>query len=212
MRHLASRDLQCPERDLLVQEDGAYAYGTEGCSMDVDRVTAWGCGREALYDFDAQGAPRLKLTLPGKPELRQWVEEALQAQPPDTAFTLGKSTTGPHFRQQEVLFFPTQSGARWKLAVVLSAEGCSEAGTSESVTPQPVPEATDGSISLWASTCGEVYRATVTYSGPPALMPAPRGLHLRQLAEAVAAKLSESNRPRPRGPTPAPAPARAPAR
>lgn len=197
MRHLASRDLQCPERDLSVQEEGMEAYGAGGCSLDVYAVTAAGCGREALYDFDAQGAPRLRLVLPGKPELRQWVQEALQAQAPDTAFALGRSTTGPHFRQQEVLFFPTQSGARWKLAVVLSGEACSEAGTSESVTPQPVPEATDGSISLWASTCGEVFRATATYSGPPALMPAPRGLHLRQLAEAVAAKLSESNRPKP---------------
>jgi len=202
VRHLAAQDLQCPERDLRVQEEGAYAYGADGCFVDIDGITAQGCGREAHYDFDERGAPRLRLILPDKPELRQWVQEALQAQPPDTAFALGRSTFLPQGREQEVLFFPTQDSARWKLAIQLTEGACDEAIDRRNweETPRPVPSATDGSISLGASTCGKVFRVIVTYRGPPALMPAPRGLHLQRLADAVAAKLSEANRPRPAAP------------
>jgi hypothetical protein len=214
VRHLAAQDFQCPERDVFVSADMAFAMTTEGCIPDVHGVTAMGCGREARYDFDAQDALRLKLILPGGPELRQWVEEVLQAQPPDTTFALGKFTPEHGAREQEVLFFPTQSGARWKLAVRLIHGSCDDASMERmaEAAPQPDPGATAESTSLGASTCGGVFRVFVAYSGPPALMPAPRGLHLQHIADAIAAKLSEANKPRLAAPTPAPAPARAPAR
>lgn len=203
VRHLAAQDLQCPERDLHVQEEGAYAYGSEGCSLDIDGVTAHGCGREAHYDFDERGAPRLRLILPDEPELRQWVQEALQAQPPDTAFALGQFLPQYNGRELEVLFFPTQDSARWKLYVRLMQGWCDEDidRRTQDVTPRPAPSAPDEPIHLWASTCGKVFRVIVTYNGPPALMPAPRGLHLQQLADALATRLSARSRPNPTAPS-----------
>lgn len=186
-RRLAALDLPCPEAAIRVEAVAGYPMARG--------YTAHGCGKEVDYSLGgAEDVLTLEGVYPAYRPLKPhpWLQRVwtvLQAQQPATPYTVGSMRFGADFRQQVIHFQPGPAAPPWELRFEVHTLRCKE---EEFPAAAPLEEGTQLRVAL----CGGSFAVIIQYDGPRASLPAPHGLDLSKMAEALRKRLwAEGQRP-----------------